>query len=199
MNSSIDNVNLYKISKIVSSSKCLISTIDEITVLIRPSFIIDNIVIYKTNIDQNEPEVIYARSLGRGKKAEADVSWGEIIASKIIEQKKVIVDIPSDVKENNRLKNIFLLGIPIKIMGMIEGSIIFIRFGGPEFSNDEIKFGEFIAEQVSVLLGRMNIEDEYNDLQSCHKQMQLQEDFISTISHELRSPLVLSKDMPQLY
>ena len=185
----MDNVNLFKISKIASSSNCLISTIDEITALIRPNFIIDNIVIYKINRDCNDLEAIYARSLGRGKNAEADVSWGEIIASKIIEQKKVIVDIPTDIKENNRLKNTFLLGIPINIMGSIEGSIIFIRFGGPEFSIDEIGFGEFIAEQVSVLLGRIKIEDEYNELQSCHKQIQLQEDFISTVSHELRSPL----------
>lgn len=189
MNSTFDKVNLLKISKIASSSSCLISTIDEITTFIRPGFIIDNIVIYKINKDCDDPEAVYARSLGRGKRAEADVSWGEIIASKIIEQKKVIIDIPSEIKENNRLKNTFLLGIPINIMGAIVGSIIFIRFGGPEFSTDEIKFGEFIAEQVSVLFGRIKIEDEYNELQSCHKQIQLQEDFISTVSHELRSPL----------
>ncbi|HEX7555643.1 MAG TPA: HAMP domain-containing sensor histidine kinase, partial [Leptolinea sp.] len=39
------------------------------------------------------------------------------------------------------------------------------------------------------LVERQRIQDEYSELEAQHQQSRLQQDFVSTISHELRSPL----------
>jgi signal transduction histidine kinase len=82
-----------------------------------------------------------------------------------------------------------MLGIPLLANNRYLGAIIFIRFGGPDFSNENIKLAEYIANQMALLVERQKLEQEYSHLAAQHKQSQLQEDFISTITHELRSPL----------
>ncbi len=64
-----------------------------------------------------------------------------------------------------------------------------IRFGGPTFQSEQIQLAEFIAQQITLLIDRQNFLRIEKQLEDQDKQIQLQKDFISTISHELRSPL----------
>ena len=180
---------IYDISTYITESKDLVSTLDKIILLIRQLFIIDNVVVYRLIQESQDVEAIYARALGRGKNAEADVAWGELITNKVLQTNKTILEKPSSLNMDDRLENSYLLAVPVNAFRNIEGSIVYIRFGGPEFTSEEIKLAEIIARQVSILFSKHIIEDKYLTLSDRNKQVQLQEDFISNITHELRTPL----------
>ena len=126
----------------------------------------------------------YARATGRGRYAEADSSWGDTLANDTITQKKTIVQRPVMLNSANRLLEPYLLGIPLKIERHLLGVFVLIRFGGPEFSPQGIALAEFLAEQISQLLERQFLAQENKNLEIISQEITLQDDFISTITHE---------------
>jgi signal transduction histidine kinase len=180
--------HLYAISRLVTQAAEWKPALDKISKLVRSIFIFDNLAVYLLDSSGRGLDVMYARAVGRGRKEEADVAWGEILANRISETKEITLETPEET-ETDRLKRPFLLGIPLTVNNRHFGAIIFIRFGGPVFSPENISLAEYIANQIALLVERQKLEQAYSHLEAQHKQSQLQEDFISTITHELRSPL----------
>jgi K+-sensing histidine kinase KdpD len=52
-----------------------------------------------------------------------------------------------------------------------------------------VRLAEFIAQQIALLVERQNLQLAYESLETQNQEARLQEDFISTITHELRTPL----------
>jgi signal transduction histidine kinase len=67
--------------------------------------------------------------------------------------------------------------------------LIFVRFGGPLYTDEHIRVGRIAADLLSLLFERVAWRNTNAELHELKRQMQLQEDFVSTISHELRTPL----------
>lgn len=151
-------------------------------------FIFDNMVIYTTDVDSDLLEVLFARSTGRGKHAEADVSWGETISSRVLQEKKLIREEPG-IDVTDRLASPYLLGIPIRQTAKLTGVLVLIRFGGPTFSNQDLQYGQLLADLTAPILRNLLLHDLFVRLESTTAVSTLQSDFISTISHELRNPL----------
>lgn len=156
---------------------------------LREDFLYDNVAVYMLDPQTRGQEVIYARAVGRGKTSEADVSWGEGIAADVTAQGKIITHEPSLHPNTDRLGLPYLLGLPLSIAGRISGALVFIRFGGPSYSETHQHFAALIASSTASLLERKALQEARADLESIQKQMRLQDDFVSTISHELRTPL----------
>jgi signal transduction histidine kinase len=180
---------LYAISKTTTRNLEWKKALDEISILVRKIFIFDNLVVYRADNLQQGLEVVYARAAGRGRKAEAEASWGESVAHQILQSQQTVLAEPSILTSTNRLERPFVLGIPLMVGDQALGVIIFIRFGGPIFTPESVDLAEFIARQITYLVERQRIQDEYRELEVQHQQSRLQQDFVSTISHELRSPL----------
>jgi signal transduction histidine kinase len=180
--------HLYRISEIIIQSGDWKKSLDDIMQIIRSVLIFDNLAVYLLKPDHNL-DVFYARAMGRGKKAEADSAWGETLANQVIEGLNTISQKPIKDLQVDRLNQPYLLGIPLCINRHILGALILVRFGGPPFRSANIQLAEFIAQQISLLIERQNLQREYQIILDRNKQIQLQEDFISTISHELRNPL----------
>jgi K+-sensing histidine kinase KdpD len=185
----IQSEHLYAISRLVTQAGQWKPALDKISKLVRSMFIFDNLAVYLLDESGRGLDVMYAKAVGRGRREEADVAWGELLANKISESKKITLETPDQEPDTDRLKRPFLLGIPLLANNRYLGAIIFIRFGGPEFSAENISLAEYIANQMALLVERQKLEQEYSHLEAQHKQSQLQENFISTITHELRSPL----------
>jgi len=180
---------LLTISNLAAQAENWKDKLDKIIQFTRPYFIFDNIVIYFTEIETNRVDVLYARATGRGKSNGADISWGESIANKVITEKRMILDIPQSMDINDRLQMPYTLGLPLSIYDNLTGALIFIRFGGPEYTPESIKFAEFFANQIASIVQQKCLEDFSNVLQTQRDITRLQGDFINTISHELRNPL----------
>jgi signal transduction histidine kinase len=160
--------------------------IDKITLLVRSTLVYDHLVIYTLNPDQ-VLDVKYAKATGRGKKAEADVSWGETTANQVVEKNEIIIQKPNILENHaDRLQNPYLIGVPMMIRGHLIGVMIMVRFGGPVFTRSDLSLVEFIAQNTALAIYQTQ---EQEAIQKQVQQVQLKEDFISTISHELRSPL----------
>jgi two-component system sensor histidine kinase KdpD len=181
--------HLYEISRIVTSTSEWKPALNEIATLVRTIFIFDNLVVYLANPARHDLDVMYARAMGRGRSAEADIAWGEIMANQIMDDPKVIVQEPSSDQSIDRLERPYLLGIPMQVSTRTLGAIIFIRFGSPPFEPEAIRLAEFIAQQIALLVERQNLQFAYEALEQQNQEARLQEDFISTITHELRTPL----------
>ncbi len=181
--------HLYAISKSVTQTLEWKKALDNIAVLVRKIFIFDNLVVYLADSSRQSLEVVYARATGRGRSAEADSTWGENAAAQAIQTQATIKAEPTTPDTANRLERPFVLGIPLAVGDLVLGAIIFIRFGGPVFTPDNIELAEYISGQITLLMERQRIQEEYEVLEAQHRQTRLQQDFISTISHELRSPL----------
>jgi signal transduction histidine kinase len=180
---------LYSIGNIIAQATEWKPALDEISQLVHSIIIFDNLAVYLSDSKNNSVDVMYARAMGRGRKAEADVSWGETLANQIIACNQTILREPSLDPKQDRLQQAYMLGIPLTAQRICLGAIIFIRFGGPSFDTESQQLAEFIAGQITLLIQCQNLQLEYQKLEAQQAQSQLQEDFISTITHELRNPL----------
>jgi signal transduction histidine kinase len=182
--------HLYTISQIVTQTLDWKPALDEIVKLSRAFFIFDNLVVYQSSQPRHFLEVVYAKAAGRGRSAEADMAWGENIAAAVIQKNDIINEEPAgEITIANRLQHPFLLGIPLSIGSKMLGAIVLIRFGGPAYKDPEIELAKFIAQQISLLVERQILQQEYHELEEQQQQYRLQDDFVSTITHELRNPL----------
>lgn len=184
---------VYRISRVILQTADITTALQEIIRLSRPVFIFDNIVIYLTR-ENTSLEPTYARSVGRGRSAEADMAWGEAVANEVIESQDTVIrreEIGNKLDDRmlDRLRVRFYLGLPLKISDDQVGALVFIRFGGPPYLPEQITLAEFIAEHVTQLLERQNLIDQVVRLEAERRLDRLQEDFVATVSHDLRSPL----------
>ncbi|HEX9018986.1 MAG TPA: ATP-binding protein [Anaerolineaceae bacterium] len=181
--------HLYEISRIVTQTSEWKPALNEIVTLVRTIFIFDNLVVYLADPARHDLDVMYARAMGRGRSAEADIAWGESIANQIMDDPKTILQEPVNDPSISRLERPYILGIPLQVATRTLGAIVFIRFGSPPFEPEAIRLGEFIAQQTALLVERQNLQFAYDSLEQQNQEARLQEDFISTITHELRTPL----------
>ncbi|MCS6906850.1 MAG: HAMP domain-containing sensor histidine kinase [Anaerolineales bacterium] len=179
---------VYAISRAVALAENIDSALDEIIRLARPVFIFDNMVLYLRGKDTVEPA--YARAIGRGRYKEAELSWGETTAHEVLHTGKLssrVEESSEKVADRTRVRH--LLGLPLFLESQLEGALVFIRFGGPPYTPDQVRLAEFIAGLVAQLIGHDRLVKRIAHLEAERKLNQLQEDFIATISHELLTPL----------
>ena len=180
---------VYAVSNAVAGVANLEDALDQISNLTRPVLIYDNIIIYVLDDDRGL-EPTYARIIGRGRSAEADLSWGESAANQAIQTGQTVIQderLPNWKK--NRLHLRYMLGIPLRSSQSQLGALVLGRFGGPVYTADQIHLAEFIATHIAQLLVRQNLVDQVATLEAERRLRQLQDNFISTVSHELCTPL----------
>lgn len=183
--------SLHKIFREVQKKQDWKAAMDTLFVSLRGSFIFDNTAIYIEEPHSKNLDVIYARAVGRGKTAEADASWGEELANEVMEKNKMILKEPglNARRKTDRLNMAYLIGFPISVGLNLRGALVFVRFGGPKYSELHIQIASLQAFWAAALIERKNFQEARAELDSVQRQMRLQDDFVSTISHELRTPL----------
>jgi signal transduction histidine kinase len=155
---------------------------------LRKDFVFDNLVIYLVDTPGVVPEAVYARSLGRGRSKEADASWGEEIANQVVSTDKIVVATTAGSSTSDRTTMPYLLGLPLKLLTG-RGAIVFVRFGGPEYSAEQMPLAALAAEHTAHIFERRSLKDSQTQLEIIRQRAQFQDDFIATISHELHTPL----------
>lgn len=165
--------------------------LDSVMAVVRSVFLFDNLALYILENGSSElTEIAYARAVGRGQSAGADAAWGAEIASQVISQMGMVVQMPeTPPSRENRITEPFLLGLPLRTYEGLLGALVFVRFGGPEYTPAQIQRAQYIATQFSALFVRKKLMEEVSALEKARRLLEMQEDFIATISHELRTPL----------
>ena len=179
---------VYSISRVVAETIDIDHALDEIVKLSRQVFIFDNAVVYHTMGDESL-EPIFARAIGRGSSAGADITWGDVAAKEVLETGKNFIYHAKTNPNTDRLDQHFFLGLPMLVGGKVVGALVFIRFGGPVYSENQINLAEFIATHVTQLFERQRLVERIANLEAERRLAQLQEDFIANVSHELNTPL----------
>src|SRR5512140_1412191 len=90
-------------------------SLDALFVLIRKYFVFDNLAIYLVEGRKDTLEVVYARAAGRGRSKEADASWGEEIASKVISTGKAAESKTTNTGDDDRVALPYFLGLPLSL------------------------------------------------------------------------------------
>jgi len=176
--------------KIISGRDGIHTLIERFLVVFREQFVFDNVATYIHDDETGALEIVYARAIGRAKNAEADAAWGEGIAMQVLATKHELKQEP-DVTPlmKDRLRQPYLLGLPLRADGNVSGALVFVRFGGPEYDDEQIATALLGADLLSVVFERRLWKKVKDELDELRQQIQLQDDFVSTISHELRTPL----------
>ena len=131
------------------------AALDTLFVSLRGSFVFDNAAIYLEDSQTKASEVVYARAVGRGKAAEADSMWGEGIANEVLSKGKMILKEPrKGLSYANRLTEAHLLGFPLYVGGNMNGALVFIRFGGPQYTELHIQIASLQAFWATALIER---------------------------------------------
>ena len=164
--------------------------LDVLFLSMRDSFVFDNVAIYIEDPQDKSLDVYYARAMGRGKTAEADAAWGESIAADVIKSGRLTMREPKQNPQGmDRMAQTYLLGIPLKMNTKLKGALLFVRFGGPAYSELHLHIAALQAFWSTALIEKKELHNARTELDSVQRQMRLQDDFVSTISHELRTPL----------
>jgi signal transduction histidine kinase len=180
---------VYAISKAVAQAADIDPALDQIIHLTRSVFIFDNMVIHMSN-DSGMLDPVYARVVGRGRSAEADLAWGEATAQNAFHSVITTLEHEElDGWQQDRLAIRDFLGIPLRTGEELMGTLVFGRFGGPAFTPDQILLAEFIASHIAHLMARRKLVEHIANLEAERKLTQLQSDFIATVTHELCTPL----------
>jgi signal transduction histidine kinase len=66
---------------------------------------------------------------------------------------------------------------------------VYIRFGGPHFAKNEINYATYLNHQVQFILQKKMLAEFSEKINKQSSMSELQQNFINTISHELRNPL----------
>jgi signal transduction histidine kinase len=181
---------VHELMQVALQSGASRKAIEKFMLLLRKQFVFDNVAIYLQDGSTQMLEVAYARAVGRSKDAEADAAWGDQFAGQVVKKGKLLLQDPKpDAPINDRLHQAYLLGLPLRVGGSVRGAAVFVRFGGPVYEPEHLTIASLATEMLAVLFERRNASDVQEELQDLRRQMQLQEDFVSTISHELRTPL----------
>ena len=178
---------LMRITAFADSSR---PVIERFLKTLREQFVFDNVAVYLHDQSSQSLDVVYARAVGRAKSAEADAAWGETFAGQVLKSGRLLLQDPKpDAPSDDRLSQAYLLGLPLRSDGLTKGALVFVRFGGPVYESEHIALASFASDLLSNLFERAAWRETNSELRELKRQMQLQEDFVSTISHELRTPL----------
>lgn len=179
---------VYAISRAVARTMDADQVLDEVIRYARPVFIFDNMVVYQKRED-GSLEPTFARAIGRGRFLEAELAWGEYTATDTVNSGKTILRV-EDLSEVDPMRTgmRYYLGLPLPHGGEL-GALVFVRFGGPPYSKDQIHLAEFIADHVAQVLEHRHLVDKVAALEAKRRLDDLQDDFIATVSHELLTPL----------
>ena len=181
---------LHGLTQIASQPGNLRTILEQFLAELRKNFVVDNVAAYLLDETHATLEVEYARAIGRAKTAEADAAWGETFAGQVVRKgSHLVLDPNPDIPANDRLHQAYLLGLPLFMDQKIQGALVFVRFGGPPYEAEHIKIASFVSVILAGLFEREIWRKTHLELRDLKRQMQLQEDFVSTISHELRTPL----------
>jgi hypothetical protein len=82
---------LQKLNKKVLSEPNWKRATDLLLASLRADFVYDNVAVYLLAGQKSGLEVAYARAAGRGKSAEADAAWGEVVANEVLQKKHVFM------------------------------------------------------------------------------------------------------------
>lgn len=182
--------DLHRIFQDVQAKPDWRSALDVLFISMRRSFVFDNVAVYLSERQTRGLDVVYARAIGRGKTAEADAAWGESVANDVITNEHMVIHGPAKGSNHrDRMSQTFVLGIPLYVGEKLRGALLFVRFGGPEYSDIHIHVASLQAIWAAALIERKELQEAREELDSVQRQMRLQDDFVSTISHELRTPL----------
>ena len=162
--------------------------LDKLLVALRAEFVFDNVAIYMIDPATLSLEIAHARAVGRGKAAEADAAWGEELANQVHQKESTIIQNPIKGADD-RLSQAYLLGSPLYKSSKVFGAMVFIRFGGPVYNDEQITLALVTGGWVSALLCQKIHQETREQLDRLQQKVQLQDDFVATISHELRTPL----------
>ena len=180
---------VYAISRAIAQSVDVDAALDQIVKLTRPVFIFDNVILYLSKED-GQLSPAYARLIGRGRSAEADLAWGYAVAQETFRcDKTSLFQEKLTGWEKDRLNWRDFLGLPLRMSDNKVGTLVFGRFGGPLYTPDQIRLAEFIASHISKLLEHQKLVEQVAQLEAERRLRKLQEDFIANVSHELRTPL----------
>lgn len=167
------------------------SALETLVTELRPFLVFDNLVVYLTDPQTRVIEAAYARALGREKTAEADAAWGDRIAADVIASGKISIQTPprNYKPDTARLELVHLLGLPLGVGVRPKGALVFVRFGGPEYSGEHLQTAALVAMWMISLFERRAWLETSQQLEQVQRRIRLQDDFLATISHELRTPL----------
>jgi signal transduction histidine kinase len=174
--------------QIASTKKRWKTVLDKLLLALRDKFLFDNVAIYELEVTTQTLEIAYARAMGRGKSAEADADWGGNLANQVMACEGILIQEPTE-QLDDRLSQAYILGMPIEDGVQKIGAIIFIRFGGPAFNDEQTALAQIAGSCIAQLIQKKVQRDFRQEFDVLQQKALLQDDFIATISHELRTPL----------
>ncbi len=165
------------------------SALDQISILLRQLIIFDHLIIYRNDIHNQHIEVLFARSLGRGKGRESHFPESEQSALQAMKEGRTLQTSTANVRITSDKPQIHTLAVPSAANPIATHVLVLIRFGDRRFQDGEIIRAEIVNYQISRLIESSRTKSLEHNQTPNMKDLFFDDDFIATISHELQNPL----------
>ncbi len=180
--------SIFALSRQVTTAENVSVVLPTVVEITRKLLIFDNFVIYMQ--EEGDLRPFFARSVGRGRSKEADVAWGEDIVEEIFQNGKMVLQKDKIGKPKiDRLNERFYLGAPLVQGNKNVGVLLLIRFGGPAFQEKDRDTFQFVTDHIAHLMEREYLVSTIRKIEGSQRMWKMQENFVATVSHDLRTPL----------
>jgi transcriptional regulator with GAF, ATPase, and Fis domain len=144
-----------ELMKIINGRDEVRTIVERFLTELRREFVFDNVAVYLQDEETGTLEVVYARAIGRAKNAEADADWGEGIANKVMSSRQLLIREPESFSDtSDRLHQAYLMGLPLRVDGTLNGAVVFVRFGGPAYTSEHTTAAVLCVELLTMLFER---------------------------------------------
>lgn len=185
----IDVRIINKISRVMTKYAGWKESLDILIPLVREIFVFDTIILYQSDERKKEQDVLYARSIGRGRSQMDDLAWGDSIVTKVIETHKIVIQEPDPDSTIDRTDLLYVLGIPVPVHYHPLTAMVLIRCGGPHFTDREKSRVQLIADEIGMVLDHDTLHSQFQSYKEDRGSIISSEDLLSMVAHELLNPI----------
>jgi signal transduction histidine kinase len=179
--------HLYQISQAVATSLDWRDALRSISALIRPFCAHDQILIFSISGSQNSELQFILEPMNAGQQVLGEDL--DIFMQRVLDESEAGNDLIIQTMDGSGLPALHAAGICLRSLNCPPSAMIFLRRSDPSFTTSDAELLGFIAENIRPKIEQEILMVQMDQIKATLPPTATFDEFLSTIAHEIKSPL----------